>query len=127
MFFRRDRPKNPSFNDRLDGLRKAGFAVTALPGGGVRVTRGAAAVDLREDGGTVRPVAPAGVLMGGGIGALVEGGHHNVFRTPSGVKKPALADDLKAIHDFEEDIREALGEESLYNESLGTVSTYYLY
>ncbi len=40
---------------------------------------------------------------------------------------PALAEELKALHDFEEDLKEALGQESYYNESLGTVSTYYLY
>jgi hypothetical protein len=34
---------------------------------------------------------------------------------------------LKALHEFEEDLKEGLGLESLYNESLGTVSTYYLY
>jgi hypothetical protein len=38
-----------------------------------------------------------------------------------------LADELKALHNFEEDLREGLGEDSLYNESLGTVSTFYLY
>ena len=42
-------------------------------------------------------------------------------------RKPALAEELKAIHDFEEDLREALGMKSLYNESLGTVSTFYQY
>jgi hypothetical protein len=34
---------------------------------------------------------------------------------------------LKALHEFEEDLREALGQESYYNQSLGTVSTFYLY
>ena len=40
---------------------------------------------------------------------------------------PALADELKALHEFEEDLKEGLGQESYYNESLGTVSTFYLY
>ena len=61
------------------------------------------------------------------IGALVDGGFQKFFRTPSGKKKPALAEELKALHDFEEDAREALGKQSYYNESLGTVSTFYLY
>ena len=38
-----------------------------------------------------------------------------------------LAEELKGVHEFQEDLREALGLESLYNESLGTVSTQYLY
>ncbi|SPF35233.1 conserved hypothetical protein [Candidatus Sulfopaludibacter sp. SbA4] len=127
MFFRREAPKNPTFAERMENLRKAGFTVAALAGGGVRVTRGNCAIDLKDDGGTVRSLGRAGVLMGTEIGALVDGGFQKFFRTPGGKKRPALADDLKALHEFEEDLKEALGQESYYNESLGTVSTFYLY
>jgi len=126
MFFRRERPKNPTFAERIENLRKAGLDVTSLPSGGVRAVRGACAVDLREENGSVR-VGRAGILMGDEIGVLVDGGYQKFFRTPSGKSQPALADELKALHDFEEDIKEGLGQESLYNESLGTVSTFYLY
>jgi len=34
---------------------------------------------------------------------------------------------LKAIHAFSEELREAMGAASLYNESLGTVSDRYVY
>jgi hypothetical protein len=127
MFFRRERLKTSTFAERLENLRKAGFNVTSLSGGEVRVVRGDCAVDLREENGVVRAVSPAGILMGDEIGALVDGGFQKFFRTPGGKKKPALADELKALHAFEEDIAEALGKESYYNESLGTVSTFYLY
>jgi hypothetical protein len=132
MFFRRERPKNSTFAERLDSLRKAGFTVTpqagtAQAGGAVRVSRENCAVDLREEGGTVHREDRAGMQMGAEIGVLVDGGYQKFFRTPSGKKKPALAGELKALHDFEEDLKEGLGEESLYNESLGTVSTFYLY
>ena len=127
MFFRRERPKNLTFAERLDNLRKAGFTVTPQPGGAVRVSRANCAVDLKEEGGTVHRLDRAGILMGPEIGALVDGGYQKFFRTPSAKKKPALADELKALHDFEEDLKEGFGEESLYNESLGTVSTFYLY
>ena len=127
MFFRRERPKNPTFAERMDGLRRAGFTVNSLASGGVRVIRGVCAVDLRDDNGSPSPASPAGILIGDEIGALVDGGFQKFFRTPTGKKKPATADELKALHDFDEDAREALGEESYYNESLGTVSTFYLY
>jgi hypothetical protein len=127
MFFRRERPKNPTFQDRLDNLRRMGFAAAPAPGGATRVGRGNLAVDLREAGGRVQIVGDAGVLIGSEIGVLVDGGFQKFFRTPGGVKRPALAEDLKALHDFDEDLKEGLGEESYYNESLGTVSTYYLY
>lgn len=126
MFFRRERPKNPTFAERIENLRKAGLTVASLPTGGVRATRDGCAVDLREENGSVRG-GQAGILMGDEIGVLVDGGYQKFFRTPSGKSQPALADELKALHDFEEDIKEGLGQESLYNESLGTVSTFYLY
>jgi hypothetical protein len=127
MFFRRERPKNPTFAERLDNVRNAGFTVTSLPGGTVRVSRDCYAIDLAEQDGQIRTVSNAGVLTGDEIGALVDGGFQKFFRTPSGKKVPALADDLKGIHNFEEDLWEALGLESYYNQSLGTVSTFYLY
>lgn len=111
----------------MDSLRSAGFTVTQTAGGTVRASRGTNAVDLREEGDRIRTVGRAGTLIGDEIGALVDGGYQKFFRTPSGIKRPALADDLKALHDFDEDLKEALGQPSLYNESLGTVSTLYQY
>jgi len=40
---------------------------------------------------------------------------------------PATADHLKALHQFSEELKEALDIPSLYNESLGTVSESYQY
>jgi len=127
MFFRRERPKNPTFAERLDNLRRARFTITPQAGGAVRVSRENCAVDLKEEGGRVLREDRAGIEMGAEIGVLVDGGYQKFFQTPSGKKKPALADELKQLHGFEEDLKEGLGEESLYNESLGTVSTFYLY
>lgn len=127
MFFRRERPHNPTFAERLENLRRAGFELNPRPDGSVRVSRSDLAIDLREDSGSVRAKGEAGVCMGDEIGVLVDGGFQKFFRTPGGRKRPALAQDLAALHDFQEDLGEALGQESYYNQSLGTVSTYYLY
>jgi hypothetical protein len=128
MFFRRERPKNPSFAERLENLRKAGFTVTPLAGGVVRVGRGTYAIDLKPaEGQIVAAAGRAGILMGEEIGVLIDGGYQKFIRTPSGRKKPALAEELAGLHSFEEDLKEGLGQESYYNESLGTVSTYYIY
>src|ERR1043166_9181468 len=126
MFFRRERPKNPTFAERLDNVKKFGMAVIPQSGGSVRLSRGFCAVDLKDDGNTVR-AGRAGILMGDEIGVLIDGGYQKFFRTPSGKNKPALADELKALHEFEEDLKEGLGQESYYNESLGPVSTFYIY
>jgi hypothetical protein len=127
MFFRRKRPTEITFQDRLNNLKQAGFSVTPRPDGAVLVARGECAVALRESGGQVRRAELGGILICGEIGSLVDGGYQKFFRTPSGKTKPALAPELKALHDFEEDLKEGLGLETLYNEALGTVSTYYLY
>jgi hypothetical protein len=111
MFFRRETPKIPTFSERLEQLRQAGFTVAA-EGAVTRVSRDGCAVDLRE---------------GSEIGALVDGGYQKFFRTPAGQQKPATAVELKALHAFEEDLHETLGQQNYYNEALGTVSTFYLY
>lgn len=128
MFFRRERPKDPTFSERMDAVRKAGFTVASGPAGTTRVSRSGYAVDIKEKTGAGVDVSGrAGVLVGAEIATLVDGGFQKFFQAPSGVRKPALADELKALHSFEEDVKEALGQESYYNESLGTVSTFYLY
>ncbi len=127
MFFRRERPRVPAFQERLDALKSAGFSV-APQSGGARVSRGECAVDLTEaSGGGYRIDERAGILRGGEIASLVDGGFQKFFRAPSGTRCPAIADQLKALHAFEEDLKEILGETSLYNSSLGTVSTFYQY
>jgi len=127
MFFRRERPKTFSVQDRIATLRSAGFTVSEPSGNLVRATRGDCAADLNLSSGTLVAEGRAGILVCGEIGVLVDGGYQKFFRTPSGVKKPATAQELVDLHNFEEDLREALGLTSLYNESLGTVSTYYQY
>jgi hypothetical protein len=127
MFFRRERPKTLTFQERLDELKRQGFSISQLPGGVVRVTRGTCAIDLTQSEGDLRIFERAGVLVGNEIARLVDSGYQKIFRTASGKVKPGLAEDLKALHDFEEDLKEGLGQKSLYNESLGTVSTFYLY
>jgi hypothetical protein len=127
MFFRRERPKNPTVQERLESLKSRGFTVSPLSGGAVRVGRESCAVDVREVNGAVALESRAGILMGSEIGSLIDGGYQKFFRTRAGARKPATAAELVALHDFEEDVREGLGLTSLYNEALGTVSTFYQY
>jgi hypothetical protein len=127
MFFRRKRIAVLTFQDRLDALKASGIAAAPRAGGWTRAARGGCAIDLKEEAGVVRASGPAGMLIGDEIGALVDGGFQKFFQTPSGARKPATADELKALHEFEEDLKQGLGEQSYYNDSLGTVSTFYLY
>jgi len=128
MFFRRERLKKLSFEDHMNAARAAGFRVDSAGGGKARIERdGVAAIFEPGPEDVPRVVERAGVVMGKEIGTLTDGGFQKFFTTPSGKRKPALAEELKAIHNFQEDLREALGLTTLYNESLGTVSNLYLY
>src|SRR5436853_4310623 len=120
MFFRRQRPKEITFEERMEQLRNAGFTVTTAPDGLVMVTRDGFAAVLENRAGAPRVAERAGILMCGKIGKLVDSGFQKFFITPDGLRKPALASELKDLHAFQEDLREALGLVSLYNESLGT-------
>jgi len=126
MFFRRERARKLTFAERMENLQKAGLTLKPAAGDSVIFCRGNCAMDLKEVGGTAI-VCRAGILMGEEIGALVDGGFQKFFRTPTGRSKPALAGELEALHAFEEDVGEVLGQESLYNQSLGTTSTFHPY
>lgn len=128
MFFRREHLRKMTFDDYLNQARTAGFTVEGMGGGRVRISRdGAAAVVESTPDGPPRFAERAGVMIGQEIAGLVDGGYQKFLATPSGKQRPALASDLQLIHNFQEDLREALGLTSLYNESLGTVSNQYLY
>jgi hypothetical protein len=132
MFFRRERPKKLTFEDHMSAARSAGFKTESAGGGKTRIERrdGEIAVAaIAEPGAEDVPRFPvrAGIAMGTEIGTLTDGGFQKFFTTPGGKRKPALAEELRAIQNFQEDLREALNLTSLYNESMGTVSNLYLY
>lgn len=127
MFFRRQKARTYDFNDRLDSLKQAGFAVATEGSGRTRVSKHGAAAVLEDRGDGLVGVREAGVLVGQEIAPLVNGGFQQFFVTPSGKRLPALAQQLRALHDFQEDLKEGLGTISLYNQSLGTTSEQHLY
>jgi hypothetical protein len=127
MFFRREKPQEPTFESRIANLKQFGFASTPDAAGGVRVTRhglGAVVEDLGH--GRVK-IGKAGMLVGHEIATMVNHGYQMFFRTPSGREIPALASQLTALHSFDEDLREGLGLTSLYNLSLGTTTDEHMY
>jgi hypothetical protein len=127
MFFRRVTPREPGFNERLESLRILGFTVNFLNAGHARASRDGIGA-IVEDRPDQRPhVNRAGFIIGDEIGVLVNAGYQMFWRTPSGRRVPAQASQLKAVHAFEEDLKESLGLPSLYNESLGTTSDLHLY
>ena len=84
-----------------------------------------AAIEKDEQGG-VRLFARPGHLIAGEISRLIDRGYQKFLMT-SKSEVPASADHLRALHQFSQELKEALGATSLYNESLGTVSDRYQY
>jgi hypothetical protein len=122
MLFRHDRPKPPTFAERVDLLRQAGFATEQLPDGRVKITKHRMGAIIAEEANNQPEIEKAGVLIGSEIAILLNTGHQMFLEIPSGKRFPATAGQLKALHEFEEDLKEALGLVSLYNTSLGTTS-----
>ncbi len=124
MFFRRGTPRVPGSEERIDNLGRSGFAVSPDR---TLLTRGPCAGVVRKNAQGAPEIVRAGILVGGEIGVIVDGGNQKFLVTPSGRRLPALATHLEALHAFTEDLRQALGIISLYNESLGTVNELHLY
>src|SRR6201984_3559366 len=118
-----------TFEDAVNYLREHGFDVLEAPGTSGRVFvkkyNVSAAIQKAEDGG-VKIFAYPGYLIGTEISKLVNKGYQQFLKT-SKTEVPATADHLKALHAFSEELKEALGLPSLYNESLATMSESYQY
>jgi hypothetical protein len=127
MFFRRDKPQEWTFESRLNNLKQFGFETGRDASGKAVAKRGGCAATVDDAGSGSVNIGKAGVLVGGEIAHLVNGGYQMFLRTPSGKELPALAPQLTALHSFEEDLREGLGLTSLYNLALGTTSDDHLY
>jgi len=118
-----------NYEDALSWLRDHGFDLTEAPGTAGRVFARkyncSAAIQKDGDDG-VKIFAYPGYLIGSEISKLVNKGYQQVLKTAKG-EVAATADHLKALHQFSEELKEALALPSLYNEALGTVSESYHY
>ena len=127
MFFRRETPHHVTFEDRIAHLKQIGFEVARDSGGGTIATRNGYGASVQDSGGGKATIGKTGVLVGSEIAHLVHGGYQMFLRTHAGREIPAQAEQLKALHAFDEDLREGLGLTSLYNVSLGTTCDDHLY
>ncbi len=118
-----------TYDDALGYFREHGFDVLEAPGttGRVFLKKYNVSAAIQKDGDNgIKIFAYPGYLVGSEISKLVNKGYQQFLKT-SKTEVPASADHLKALHSFSEELKEALGLPSLYNESLGTVSESYQY
>ena len=118
-----------TYDDAVTWLRSHEFDLIEAPGTQSRVFARkynvSAAIQKTDDGGA-KIFAYPGYVVGSEISKLVNKGYQQFLKTTK-TEVPASADHLKALHQFSEELKEALGAPSLYNESLGTVSESYQY
>ena len=127
MFFFRPRPKVPTFPERVNLLKQAGFRADTLPDGRVKVSKHGVGAIIGDEGKNQPDIEKAGLLIGGEIATLLNRGYQMFFETSSGKRLPATAEQLKALHEFEDDVKEALNLVNLYNTSLGTTTPKHMY
>jgi hypothetical protein len=122
-----------SFNDVLSILGSQRFDVAPAQEGAKRTPNAfqvrkyscAAEIAPAPDG-SVEVLARAGWLLNGEIARLLDRGYQKFIKT-SKLEIPATADHLRALHEFSEELNEAIGATSRYNEALGTTSNVYHY
>jgi hypothetical protein len=122
-----------AFNDVVALLGGQRFDVAPAQDGAKRTPNaiqvrkyGCAAEIAAAPDGTVEILARPGWLLNGEIARLVDRGYQKFLKT-SKLEIPASADHLRAIHEFTEELNEAIGATSLYNQALGTTSDVYNY
>ncbi len=126
-----------SFNDVLATLGSQRFDVAPAQEGAKRTAEaphnafkvskyGCAAEIASAPDGQVEILARPGWLLNGEISRLLDRGYQKFLKS-SRLEIPATADHLRAIHTFSEELKEAVGALSLYNESMGTTSDVYVY
>ena len=122
-----------SFNDVLGLLGGQRFDVAPAQEGAKRTPN---AVQVRKYGcaaeiaaapdGTVEILSRPGWLLNGEIARVLDRGYQKFIKT-SKLEIPASADHLRSIHEFTEELNEAIGATILYNQALGTTSNVYHY
>src|SRR5205085_3702845 len=106
-----------------------GFDILEAPGTANRIfvkKYNCSAAIESDPAGHVKLFARPGYLISGEIARLVDKGYQKFLKTTK-QEVPATADHLKALHDFNQELRLATGIPNLYNESLGSVSDAYVY
>src|SRR5579862_3174994 len=118
-----------TYEEAVNWLRDHGFDLIEAPGtnGRVFLKKYNVSAAIQKNGDDHAKIfAYPGYLIGSEISKLVNKGYQQFLKTAK-TEVPATADHLKALQQFTEEFKEALGLPSLYNESLGTVSEAYQY
>ena len=115
------------FRSWIERLKAAGFTTVDHGGDCVFIAKhDCGAMFEKKPSGEPHFAVRPGLLIGGGIAHLLDRGYQKFWQCGERTL-PATAAQLKALHSFEADLRSVMGFTALYNQSLGTVSSRYVY
>jgi hypothetical protein len=124
------------FDEVLSALRTLTFDVQQSPGvastvlvrkyGAGAILAQAPEAEKKAPHSAVTWKERPGYLVAGEVATLLDRGHQKFWKS-SRLEVPATAESLQAVHRFAEELRQVIGDPSLYNESLGTTSDSYHY
>ncbi len=124
-----------TFDQVLSKLGNERFDVSPATGsakgidGARRVSKYGCAAEIAPNTpntGPVRLLSKSGWVLGGEIARVLDRGYQKFLQTTT-LQIPVTADHLRCIHRFDEELKEAVGALSLYNEAMGTTSDVYVY
>jgi hypothetical protein len=128
-----------NFEQVLATLRSSAFDVDPVPGvanqvlvrkygaGAILIRAGEpSAAEKKVPQSAVRWRERPGHMLSGEVATLLDRGFQKFWKVTR-LEVPATAESLQGVHRFAEELREVIGEPSLYNESLGTTSDSYHY
>jgi hypothetical protein len=120
---------HPNFAQTLENLRANGYTTVpyAEPEGGILVAKGGlGAVLVGDEEGVAHVVREPGLVYRDELARLVDRGYQK-FMKSSQFELPATASQLHQIQAFSESLKQWIGAETLFNESLGSTSNRYQY
>ena len=127
MVRKNEAANKPDYTASMERLKNAGFAVTECGENRVLIGKnGCGAMLGRSASGETHMITRPGLLLGDRIAHLLDRGFQK-FWQDEGRNVPALAEQLKALRDFSEELNAAIGLTTLYNQALGSVSARYVY
>jgi hypothetical protein len=111
----------------IESMAALGFAVGSTRGV-VRVEKYGSGAEFRKgtDGLYLMTILPT-IMVKGQFTRLWDAGYQKFLLTDDGHKLPALAQHLRNLRKFNEELRTALGVPTFYNEALGSVSQVSVY
>jgi len=119
---------NKLFNQpQVESLSAKGFLVRSS-GGVVRIEKYGCGAELRKEphGGYRMTIIPS-IMLQGQFTHLWDAGYQKFLLTNEGRKYPIRATQLGDLRRFNEELRDALGVPTYYNEALGSTCHYSVY